>query len=197
MKQRRLKQKRFGNGIIVGIFVGLAAVSTFMGCNEPKTASQPVPQQKPQPGQAAAKGAVPISPAQQPQAGAEKKPESAYSYNPLGRRDPFMPLIIKQGAKEREKSFAARPPLERYDIKEFKLTGIVWGGFGYNAMLEAPDGKGYFIRVGSVIGPNKGVVKRITQDSIIIEEKFKSYTGETQAREIVVKLKRAAGGEAP
>ena len=108
-----------------------------------------------------------------------------------------MPLVIKQAEKAKEKSVAGRPPLERYDIKEFKLTGIVWGGFGFNAMLEAPDGKGYFIRAGSVIGPNRGVVKRITQDSIVIEEKFKSYTGETQAREIVVRLRRSAGGEAP
>lgn len=179
------------------VFVCLAAASILIGCSEPKTASQPGPQQqKPAAGQAA-KAVVPIAPGTRTDAGAEKKPEPAYSYNPGGRRDPFMPLIIKQAEKAKEKSVAGRPPLERYDIKEFKLTGILWGGFGFNAMLEAPDGKGYFIRVGSVIGPNRGVVKRITQDSIVIEEKFKSYTGEAQAREIVVRLRRSAGGEAP
>ncbi len=105
-----------------------------------------------------------------------------------------MPLIIK-GEKKAET--AHRPPLEQHDIKEFKLTAIVWGGFGYNAMLEGPDGKGYFIRIGTVIGPNRGVVKKITQNAIIIEEKYKTYTGEMQRREITVELRKKTGGEAP
>lgn len=105
-----------------------------------------------------------------------------------------MPLIIKE---EKKAETAHRPPLERHDIKEFKLTAIVWGGFGYNAMLEGPDGKGYFIRVGTVIGPNRGVVKKITQNAIIIEEKYKTYTGEMQRREITVELSKKTGGETP
>ena len=70
------------------------------------------------------------------------------------------------------------------------LSGIVWGGFGYNAILESPDGKGYFVRVGTVLGPNRGVVKKITQNALIIEEKFKTYTGETERKEIVVELRK-------
>lgn len=106
-----------------------------------------------------------------------------------------MPLVVKE---EKKAPLAERPPLERYDIKEFKLTGIVWGGFGYNAVLEGPDGKGYFIRVGTVIGPNRGVVKEITQNSMVIEEKFRTYTGETQRREITVELRRHnRGGDTP
>jgi type IV pilus assembly protein PilP len=80
--------------------------------------------------------------------------------------------------------------LERYNISEFKLSGIVWGGFGYNAMLEGPDRKGYFIRVGTILGPNRGVVKKITQNSIVIEEKFKNAMGETESKEITVQLRK-------
>jgi len=118
---------------------------------------------------------------------AEEKPADIYSYHPVNRRDPFAPIISKQ---EKKTSIGDRPPLERYNISEFKLSGIVWGGFGYNAMLEGPDGKGYFIRVGTILGPNRGVVKKITQNMLVIEEKFKNVMGEIERKEITVELRK-------
>ncbi len=70
----------------------------------------------------------------------------------------------------------------------------MWGGFGYNAMIEGPDGKGYFIRVGTIIGPNKGVVKKITQHTMVVEEKYKTFSGETQRKEIVIELRKKQEG---
>jgi Tfp pilus assembly protein PilP len=121
----------------------------------------------------------------------ENKDLPVYSYNPLGRRDPFAPLISKEETRARAGS---RPPLERYSISEFKLTGIVWGGFGYNAMIEGPDGKGYFVRVGTIIGPNKGTVKKITKDTMEIEEKFKNMLGATERKQIIIKLRQKQEG---
>jgi type IV pilus assembly protein PilP len=121
----------------------------------------------------------------------EKKELPAFNYNPQGRRDPFAPLITKEETKARAGSL---PPLERYSISEFKLTGIVWGGFGYNAMIEGPDGKGYFVRVGTTIGPNKGSVKKITKDAMEIEEKFKNMLGETERKQITIKLRQKQEG---
>jgi type IV pilus assembly protein PilP len=122
---------------------------------------------------------------------AEKESGVAYSYNPKGRRDPFMPLIVRE---EKKAQRADRPPLERYNLTEFKLTGIVWGGFGYNAMFEGPDGKGYFVREGTYIGQNGGVIKKITRDSIVIEEKFKTFTGAKQRKEIIIQLRKKQEG---
>ncbi len=120
-----------------------------------------------------------------------EKPQVVFSYNPLGRRDPFSPIIVRD---ERKAQSEDRPPLERYNLFEFKLTGLVWGGFGYNAMLEGPDGKGYFVRVGTIIGLNKGVVKKITKDAVVIEEKFKTISGETDRKEIVIELRKKQEG---
>lgn len=141
----------------------------------------------------AANAKVPQQPAAAP-AETVKAPDQTpapYTYQPKGRRDPFMPLIIKEQLR---KTKANLPPLERYDISEFKLSGIVWGGFGYNAILEGPDGKGYFIRQGTIIGPNRGVVKSITKNGIVVEEKYKTYTGQMQRKEIVVPLKKKQEG---
>ena len=121
----------------------------------------------------------------------DDKPQVVYSYNPLGRRDPFMPIIVREDRKTQSED---RPPLERYSIREFKLTGIVWGGFGYSAMLEGPDGKGYFIRAGAIIGQNKGVVKKISKDAMVIEEKFKTISGETDRKELIIELRKKQEG---
>jgi len=121
----------------------------------------------------------------------EEKPKVVYSYNPMGRRDPFTPIIVREDRKAQSEE---RPPLERYNIHEFKLTGVVWGGFGYNAMLEGPDGKGYFVHVGTIIGQNRGVVKKITKDAMVIDEKFKTVSGESDRKEIVIELRKKQEG---
>ena len=121
----------------------------------------------------------------------EAAPPPEYSYSPQGRRDPFAPIIIPAEQKARSGNLS---PLERYDLSEFKMTGVVWGGFGYNAMVEGPDGKGYFIRVGTIIGPHKGVVKKITQQTMVVEEKYKSFSGGTERKEIVIELRKKQEG---
>jgi type IV pilus assembly protein PilP len=118
---------------------------------------------------------------------AVEKPEAAYSYNPVGRRDPFAPIVVRE---EKKAKAGDRPPLERYNLFDFKLTAILRGGFGDNAMVEAPDGKGYVVHVGTIIGPNKGVVKKITENKLIVEEKFKNFSGGSERKEIVIELRK-------
>jgi len=117
--------------------------------------------------------------------------EVDYAYDPAGRRDPFAPIVSRES---KQLSQSNLPPLERYPISEFRMTGILWGGFGYNAMLEGPDGKGYFVHVGTRIGPNRAVVKKINQDSLVLEEKFKNYMGADDRREIIMNLRKKQEG---
>ena len=139
---------------------------------------------------------VPVTPKQQVNSQvtdtvAEVKPQIVYSYNPEGKRDPFSPIISRE---DRKAKAGDRPPLERYNLFDFKLTGVVWGGFGYNAMIESPEGKGYFVSVGTIVGQNSGVVKRITQKTMVVEEKFKNISGEIDRKEIVIELRKKQEG---
>jgi type IV pilus assembly protein PilP len=122
---------------------------------------------------------------------AETQPAPIYSYHPAGRRDPFTPIIVKE---ENRVALGAKTPLERFPISEFKLVGIVWGGLGYHAMLEGPDGKGYFVRRGMRIGPNRGVIRKITERAMIIVETYKDPSGEKSTKEIVVELSKKQEG---
>lgn len=178
MKLQNPRKKHSKSILLVTLFLSFGmAASGCSGSNQtPATAPKPI---------AAKPVQTPVSLATT--TAVEEKAPAPYAYNAQGRRDPFASIIVKE---EKQAKLGDRPPLERFSISDFKLTGIVWGGFGYNAMMEGPDGKGYFIRVGTVIGLNKGIVRKITQDRMVIEEKFKSFSGETERREIVIELRK-------
>jgi len=174
-----LKQvQKFNNFIVTALFL-ITIAAVMAGCSESeKTPGTAIPKTQVLAQPIVSKPTATVT---------EEKPRPVFAYNPAGRRDPFAPLIVKQ---EKTSKLGDRPPLERYNLYEFKMMGVLWGGFGYNAMLEGPDGKGYFVRVGTVIGPNKGVVKKITQSSVIVEEKFKSISGAPERKETVIELRK-------
>ncbi len=112
---------------------------------------------------------------------AEKK---EYVYDPTGKRDPFRSAILGESLRGKE----TLPPLQRREISELKLIGIIWDRAGYNAMLETPDGKGYTVKIGTIVGPKKGIVRKITKRTVVIEEKYMDIIGEMKMREIIMEL---------
>ncbi len=121
----------------------------------------------------------------------EERLQPVYSYTPVGKRDPFSPIISREDQKARS---GDRPPLERYNVYDFKLTGVVWGGLGNSAMIESPEGKGYFVNVGTIVGQNRGIVIKITQKTMVVEEKYKTISGEIDRKEIVIELRKKQEG---
>lgn len=182
---QRLKQGKKSNRYVRIIPILLITAAVLAACSGSDSGKAPV---KPAP--TAAKAAPQVT-SQATVTAMDVKPQPEFTYNPAGRRDPFAPIIVKQEATSKR---GDRPPLERYNLYEFKMMGVIWGGFGYNAMLEGPDGKGYFVRIGTVIGPNRGVVKKITQSSIVVEEKFKSISGGPERKETVIELRKKQEG---
>lgn len=148
----------------------------------------------------------PLKPLIKPQQGKEAKQPAAttvsvekmeeagdtYSYRIEGRRDPFKSLLL--GLKE--KKTAGITPLQQRSLVELRVIGIVWGAQGYMAMIETPDGKGYLIKEGTLIGPDGGSVKKITEDSVIIEEVYTDYYGRKRSKQTVLRLhiKEEGGG---
>lgn len=188
MRQRQKNQQKRRSslrGLLPGFLAALLIVSA--GCSDSKTTTS-VSAEKARQAAPAITSQVTLT------AGVVIPGQSAidYAYEPADRRDPFAPIVSRENKQSAQSS--GLPPLERYTISEFKMTGILWGGFGYNAMLEGPDGKGYFVHVGSLIGPNRAVVKKITQDSLVLEEKFKNYMGADDRREIIMNLRKKQEG---
>ncbi len=128
--------------------------------------------------------------------GTETVPGAAfggYTYDPSGRRDPFT-AILQPGQAPGEADLSV-PPLQRVGLTELNLIGIIWGAYGYVAMVQTPDGKGYTVRRGTRIGPNNGVVSAITENAIIVQERFTDVYGKKQEREYVKPLHTKEGTE--
>lgn len=107
------------------------------------------------------------------------------SYNPIGKRDPFKSFLAEELAPGQQKALT---PLQRYDIDQMSLIGIIWGISTPRAMVITPDGKGYVVQKGTLIGKNWGKVSRITQDEVIISEEFRDFEGKLIVHEIPLKM---------
>jgi type IV pilus assembly protein PilP len=120
------------------------------------------------------------------------EPVGARSYDPSGRRDPFAPVLQQVGLGAIDPTL---PPLQRVGLTEMNLIAVVWGAYGYTAMVQTPDGNGYTVRRGTRIGPNNGVVSAVTEKGIVVQERFTDVYGSKQEREYVKLLHPKEGAE--
>lgn len=185
--QLLLQQRR--NNINVKALILFAILIAFAGCSE-----KPVTPAIQTPVSGVAKDAQ--QPSSEPVStevmSVTDEAQSGYNYRPAGRRDPFRSLIL--GLKE--KKMVGLTPLQQRSLGELKVIGIMWEGRSYVAMIETPDGKGYLIREGVPVGPEGGVVKNISGDSVIIEEIFTDFYGIKKSKKTVLGLrpKEEGGG---
>ena len=118
-----------------------------------------------------------------------EEPESAdaYRYDPQGRRDPFRSLIGPTPKIDK----GSRPEgLPGFLIDELKLQGIFKTRQGFTAMVNAPDNKGYSVRVGDKV--LDGEVIRITAASVVFRQEVNDPTRIERYREVVKDLTPAA-----
>lgn len=130
--------------------------------------------------------------AQPPVPNSMLEPVGGRSYDPSGRRDPFAPVLQQLGLGPIDPSL---PPLQRVGLTEMNLIAVVWGAYGYTAMVQTPDGNGYTVRRGTRIGPNSGVVSAVTEKGIVVQERFTDVYGTKQEREYVKLLHPKEGAE--
>jgi Tfp pilus assembly protein PilP len=118
----------------------------------------------------------------------QKKPEiapPAHVMKPDGR-DPFRPMALKTNALSRSRENLS--PLERLDIGQLRIVGIVWDVKEPRAIVEDSAGLGYTVKVGTPIGSNDGRVKVIRRDQIIVEEVYEDAYGARKKRDIAMRL---------
>lgn len=118
---------------------------------------------------AAARAAEPAA-AAAPAPEEEKVAAAEYSYNPIGKRDPFRSFTSVE-VVQRDSIVASE--LQNWELDQLLLVGIMWGVDEPVAMVEDPKGKGHIIRHGDLIGKKWGKVTQIKSDGVIITEEFR------------------------
>lgn len=121
--------------------------------------------------------------------------ETGWKYDPTGKPDPFKSFILASAATEETPKVVRRQltPLQKMPLSEIQagLKAIIWGQLGSKALVEDATGKGYVVQEGTYVGQHDGIVKKIYQDRIIVEEYRRDPAkGRLEPNEVVLKLKK-------
>ena len=118
-------------------------------------------------------------------------------YNPKGKIDPFEPLFRDKPSvamvKKKRKKRIPRTPLEKVDLSQLKLVGIILASSGNRALVEESNGKGYVIKSGTYVGTNAGKVVKIEKDKVIVAEEYEDVLGNVTLRNKELKLPKPPG----
>lgn len=134
----------------------------------------------------------------QPQISTSKRltPLSSVNLEFTNRRDPFKPYAQMPAQKQTAKSKSSKGrvsdplPIQKFDTERFKISGIITGMKENSALLIDPNGKGFVVKEGMLVGNNDGVVKRITSSTVEVEETFSDDNGKLRKRTVKLTLLR-------
>jgi Tfp pilus assembly protein PilP len=82
----------------------------------------------------------------------------------------------------------AKTGLASLDPADLKLTGVIWDRRGYYALVEAPNGLGYVIRLNDVIGEDARVMK-ITPEGMTLEMETRAELPREKGQKRLVEIR--------
>jgi type IV pilus assembly protein PilP len=128
--------------------------------------------------------AAPAAAAQPPQTPAEKAQSAVepqgFTYNPEGRRDPFVSLLLR-GSDNRNAGVKIAG-LGGLGTSEVSLRGTVASQGAFVGILQGVDAKNYIVRVGDKL--SDGTIRSITADSMVILQQVNDPLSLEKQREV-------------
>jgi type IV pilus assembly protein PilP len=111
-----------------------------------------------------------------------------YIYQQDNRRDPFRPFK-EIGPLEGAELVGPLLPLQRFDLSEIKLVGIIWDIRNPKAMFIDPTKKVHTLNKDDRIGRNNGYVAAIREGEVVVVETV-NIRGELAYNTRVLQLER-------
>jgi hypothetical protein len=143
----------------------------------PAPPAQQPPQRPPSPA-----APPPPAPSTAPGPASQEPAGPGYSYDPAGRRDPFVSLLGRGG--DLPTNVGSRPPgLPGLLINEITLKGVLKSAKGdFIALLQAPDNHTYIVHPGDKV--LDGTVKTITQEAVVFSQDVNDPLSLVKQREV-------------
>lgn len=123
------------------------------------------------------------------------KPDT-YTYNHVGRNDPFKPFLspitaapIEQDPNEIIENNQELSGMQLFEPGQLTLVGVLLSPSQEIAFVEDQSKKGYTLKVGTLIG-KRGIISKIELDKIIIEETAKTRSGQEIKNTVFMKLNK-------
>jgi type IV pilus assembly protein PilP len=105
----------------------------------------------------------------------------SFHYDPVGKRDPFLSYVRQLVSVDDEELTS---PLQRFDLSQLVVTGIVWNTKRPLALVEDPTGKGYIVGRGAPIGKNRGRIVEIDDNRVIVKETYVDFEERATTKEV-------------
>jgi len=142
------------------------------------------------PSAASAQGAAgqpAAGPAAAPQAGAAQPapspdPPAGYSYDPAGRRDPFITLVRRGNESARNETGVRPTGLAGIAVGELSLKGTMQARDGWVALVQGPDLKTYIVKPGDKL--YDGSIRAITNNSMVLMQEVNDPLSLDKQREV-------------
>jgi Tfp pilus assembly protein PilP len=151
----------------------------------PAPASAPAPAPAPNPATPApapAPTAGTTGPAAPAAAGPQLEPQG-YTYDPQGRRDPFISLLRRGSDLSRSSTIGARPAgLAGLETSEVTLKGTIASKGTYVGILQGSDNKTYIVKAGDKL--LDGTIRTINPDSMVITQQVTDPLSLEKQREV-------------
>jgi type IV pilus assembly protein PilP len=145
----------------------------------------------PRPGPAAAPSPS-AGAAQPPAAGAAAPPQPEnYTYEPEGRRDPFLSLIGSGGGDTRVSRKGDGPT--GLSVADISVRGVMQSRGALIAMIQGPDNKTYIVHSGDKL--LDGTIKSITAQGLIVIQEVNDPLSLVKQREVSKLLRSLEGGK--
>ena len=93
-------------------------------------------------------------------------PLDSFTYNPEGRRDPFVSLIKNGNEKRIARPGEATDGIAGLAVDELSVRGVLMASSGYVAMVQGPDKHTFLVRANDKLFD--GVVKEVTPQGLVI-----------------------------
>jgi type IV pilus assembly protein PilP len=127
--------------------------------------------------------------------------ETTVTYKVEGKIDPFASIFRVESSAfadqndRKKKKRIPLTPIEKVDLSQLKLVGIIFAPDGNKALVEDASGKGFVIKKGTRIGINSGRVIKILKGRVVVEEEAESILGKTSLVKRELKLQKPPGDE--
>ena len=107
--------------------------------------------------------------------------------NSLALRDPFRQPKLKVASDVNEGGTI--PELERFEVEQFKLIGVISGLKKNKALLTSPDGKMHIVSENMRLGNRHGLIRKIAPGTVLIEEKVVNLLGQEEKIQMSIQFK--------
>jgi type IV pilus assembly protein PilP len=114
---------------------------------------------------------------------------AGYSYNPEGRRDPFVSLVGR-GSDGKDGGLRSAG-VAGLLIDELTVKGVIRGSSGYLAMVQSPGTMTYIVRNGDRLGD--GSVKEIDKAGVVFAQDVAGPLGVVTQRAVPKRVRAGSG----